>query len=414
LKLKKKRLLKNSKGMFRLGDRQIAHQGNGQHPFSRLKRITIKTRLRLSSALIMLLFLAFGLFSLYEMRKLDRLTWELYSRPFHVSNAALRACIGVNNMQNSLRQAILAHSNSEIAEAVQDVREAERLAFSNLEVVRDRILGLEGKKLEQESRDLLDSRVKVNREIVKLLQSKDKAAVIALDLGPAAALELRLEQKLLELEDFADNKAKGFMDHAVTQQQRIFWSTIIFVMVTALLAFMGNVKLQEYLCHQALRDPLTGLFNRRFLLETLERELYRIQGKRSSLCVIMLDLDNFKRFNDTFGHAAGDSLLRALGRLLLNHMRKEDVVCRYGGEEFALILPETSLETACNRAEELRQLVHGLHLEHRGKSLGIITISLGVAVYPKQAQNPESLLRAADKALYQAKDAGRDQVVVSG
>ncbi len=89
-------------------------------------------------------------------------------------------------------------------------------------------------------------------------------------------------------------------------------------------------------------------------------------------------------------------------------------MCRYGGEEFTLILPETSLETACARAEELRQMVHGLHLEHRGQSLGGITISLGVAVYPKQAENPESLLGAADKALYQAKHAGRDQVVVSG
>jgi diguanylate cyclase (GGDEF)-like protein len=176
---------------------------------------------------------------------------------------------------------------------------------------------------------------------------------------------------------------------------------------------LGNLKLQEALRHQAIRDPLTGLFNRRFMLETLERELYRMQRKESSLSIIMLDLDHFKRFNDTFGHAAGDAVLSALGRMLIAQVRKEDVACRYGGEEFTAILPETSLKTACDRAAELRQLVHGLHLEHLGQSLGGITISLGVAVYPQHGEDPEALLRAADKALYQAKHAGRDRVVAA-
>jgi diguanylate cyclase (GGDEF)-like protein len=176
---------------------------------------------------------------------------------------------------------------------------------------------------------------------------------------------------------------------------------------------LGNLKLQEALRHQAIRDPLTGLFNRRFMLETLERELYRMQRKGSSLCVIMLDLDHFKKFNDTFGHAAGDAVLSALGRMLLAHVRKEDVACRYGGEEFTVILPETSQETAYERAEEMRQSVHGLHLEHLGQSLGSITISLGVAAYPQHGEDPETLLRAADKALYQAKHAGRDRVVAA-
>ena len=176
---------------------------------------------------------------------------------------------------------------------------------------------------------------------------------------------------------------------------------------------LGNLKLQEALRHQAIRDPLTGLFNRRFMLETLERELYRMQRKKSSLGVIMVDLDHFKRFNDTFGHSGGDALLSALGRMLLDQVRKEDVACRYGGEEFTLILPEASLETTYERADEVRRLVHGLHLEHHGQSLGGITISLGVAVYPQHGEDPEALLRAADKALYQAKAAGRDRVVAA-
>ncbi|MFH1020998.1 MAG: MCP four helix bundle domain-containing protein [Pseudomonadota bacterium] len=114
-----------------------------------LNRVTIKSRLWGASALMLLLFLAFGLFSLYEMRALDRLTWELYNHPFQVSNAALRASTGVSNMQGSMRQAILARSDSEIAVAVQEVREGERAAYDNLEVVRNKILGAEGQRREK-------------------------------------------------------------------------------------------------------------------------------------------------------------------------------------------------------------------------------------------------------------------------
>jgi diguanylate cyclase (GGDEF)-like protein len=176
---------------------------------------------------------------------------------------------------------------------------------------------------------------------------------------------------------------------------------------------LGNLKLQEALRDQAIRDPLTGLFNRRFMMETLERELYRMQRKGASLAVIMLDLDHFKKFNDSFGHLAGDALLSAVGQILLAHVRKEDVACRYGGEEFTLILAEASLETACSRGEKLRQLVHDLNLEHRGQSLEGITISLGVAVYPQNGGDPEALLRAADEALYRAKQEGRDRLVAA-
>jgi diguanylate cyclase (GGDEF)-like protein len=177
---------------------------------------------------------------------------------------------------------------------------------------------------------------------------------------------------------------------------------------------LANLKLQETLRHQAIRDPLTGLFNRRFMEETVEREVHRMLRKGAQLGVIMLDLDHFKRFNDTFGHAAGDSLLSALGILVRNHIRKEDVACRYGGEEFTLILPETPLAITCERAETLRRLVHDLKLQHQGQSLGPITVSLGVAAFPNHGDTPEALLRAADAALYRAKHEGRDRVVVAG
>ena len=163
---------------------------------------------------MLLLFLAFGLFSLYEMRALDRLTWELYNHPFQVSNAALRASVGVSNMQGSMRQAILARSDSEIAVAIQEVREAERLAFDNLEVVRNKILGDEGKRLERETRELLDNWVKIMTEVLQLAQQGNKAAAIALTLSQEDALFNRLGQRLLELRNYAGNKATGFMDNA--------------------------------------------------------------------------------------------------------------------------------------------------------------------------------------------------------
>jgi diguanylate cyclase (GGDEF)-like protein len=176
---------------------------------------------------------------------------------------------------------------------------------------------------------------------------------------------------------------------------------------------LGNLKLQDILRYQAIRDPLTGLYNRRFMLETLEREIFRMKRKEAAMSIIMLDLDHFKRFNDTFGHSAGDEVLKAIGNLLLHHVRKEDVACRYGGEELTLIFPETSIETASARAEELRLKVEEFHPKYLGEGLGSITVSMGVAVYPEHGQTPEALLKAADGALYQAKHQGRNRVVVA-
>ena len=171
--------------------------------------------------------------------------------------------------------------------------------------------------------------------------------------------------------------------------------------------------LRETLYSQSVRDPLTGLFNRRFMEETLSREIRRAERHRQPLGVIILDLDHFKRFNDTFGHDAGDSLLREVGGFLKANIRGSDVACRFGGEEFFLILPESNLEDIHGKAEELRQKVSMLTVEHLGRSLGTITASFGVAVFPIHALTTTTLLRTADQALYQAKRAGRDRVVVA-
>jgi len=128
----------------------------------------------------------------------------------------------------------------------------------------------------------------------------------------------------------------------------------------------------------------------------------------------MLDIDHFKRCNDTYGHDAGDALLRELGAFLLRYCRGSDVACRYGGEEFVLTLPECSLEIACRRAEEMRQAVKTLQVRHGHRTLEAITLSFGVAAFPEHGDNPDAVLNTADAAMYRAKQAGRDRVVAAG
>ena len=147
--------------------------------------------------------------------------------------------------------------------------------------------------------------------------------------------------------------------------------------------------------------------------ETLDLETRRAVRKEQSIGVIMLDIDHFKSFNDRFGHAAGDELLRALATLTLGHLRAGDIACRYGGEEFLLILPEATLDAAMRRAEDLRQRVKSLEVKYQEKALGPVTISLGVAVYPDHGRTRELLQAAADAALYAAKAGGRDRVVAA-
>jgi len=174
---------------------------------------------------------------------------------------------------------------------------------------------------------------------------------------------------------------------------------------------LSNLRLREVLRGQSIRDPLTGLFNRRFMEESLERELRRAIRGKQQVALLMLDVDQFKRFNDTFGHQAGDALLRALGNLLKESTRGQDVVCRYGGEEFAFVLAGASLDAARTRAELLREDVKQLNAQHGGQLLGAVTLSIGIAVFPDNGDSAEQLLKAADDALYRAKESGRDRIV---
>jgi diguanylate cyclase (GGDEF)-like protein len=176
---------------------------------------------------------------------------------------------------------------------------------------------------------------------------------------------------------------------------------------------LANLRLRDTLKSQSIRDPLTGLFNRRFLEESLERECRRAIRASRPLSVMMLDIDHFKRFNDTFGHDAGDAVLREVGAVLRSFFRGEDVACRYGGEEFALVLTDTAAEGALVRASQLREQVRQLSLSFRRQALGPVTISVGIATLPLHASTADALLRVADKALYRAKHEGRDRVVLA-
>jgi diguanylate cyclase (GGDEF)-like protein/PAS domain S-box-containing protein len=171
--------------------------------------------------------------------------------------------------------------------------------------------------------------------------------------------------------------------------------------------FEANERLQN----ESIHDALTSLYNRRYLEDVLERETRRAVRAEHSLSVIMLDLDHFKGFNDTYGHEMGDTVLRETAALLVKSVRAEDIVCRYGGEEFVIILPMADFNIAYARAERIREKVHELRLLYQGEPVVSVSISAGVAGLPEHGLVPKDLLQAADAALYRAKAEGRDRVV---
>lgn len=194
-----------------------------------------------------------------------------------------------------------------------------------------------------------------------------------------------------------------------TQEKQQFAHSVAYSLALAL----ANLKLRETLRQQSIRDQLTGMFNRRYMEESLEREIRRLSRVERPLGVIMLDIDHFKQFNDTYGHDAGDTVLRELGIYLRSQVRVEDIPCRYGGEEFALILPDTTVEITKLRAEKLREGVKHLNLQYNGQGLGTVTVSVGISICPDHGFTGDAVIHSADNALYHAKQTGRDKVVVA-
>ncbi len=177
---------------------------------------------------------------------------------------------------------------------------------------------------------------------------------------------------------------------------------------------VAGLQLRLRLENQSIRDSLTGLFNRHFMEAALDSELRRAARQGTSVAILMLDIDHFTQFNDTYGHQAGDQVLHYVARTMIASVRTEDLVCRYGGEEFVIILPEINVDFAILRAEALRSLVGEIRVRYHGEPLREVSLSIGLAMYPHQGETSDQVLRASDRALYQAKHRGRNQVVDSG
>ena len=178
-------------------------------------------------------------------------------------------------------------------------------------------------------------------------------------------------------------------------------------------ASLINLILRMHLLNQSIRDPLTDLYNRRYLEEIMEREILLSRRNKTPLSIIMLDIDYFKRFNDNHGHQTGDELLKACADFMRRNMRGSDIVCRYGGEEFIILLPGSSLVNTRERAEKFRLGLHDIRVESQGKDIPAVTGSFGIAAFPENGDTWQDIVRMADQALYQAKQEGRDRIVVS-
>lgn len=173
---------------------------------------------------------------------------------------------------------------------------------------------------------------------------------------------------------------------------------------------ISNIKLRQELTSLSIRDHLTGLFNRRFMEEYLQKELLRAHRNHTHAGIVFLDIDNFKLYNDTYGHKGGDAVLKGIGSLLLKKVRGGDIASRIGGEEFVIILSETDLETTIRRAEQISEAIRTMHVELNGNPLGKVTVSAGISAYPDHGMDLDSLLDFADRGLYKAKRNGRDRV----
>lgn len=173
---------------------------------------------------------------------------------------------------------------------------------------------------------------------------------------------------------------------------------------------LANIQLRDSLREQAIRDPLTGLFNRRYMLEALDQAHSRAERMKSDIAIMMIDLDHFKMFNDNFGHDAGDHVLKSVAQILKDSIRQEDIACRFGGEEFCIVCPSTNAEQAQHIADRIRKAISVQELTMNKMALGKVTTSIGIAVFPDHAETMEYTIKAADEALYLAKQNGRDRI----
>jgi diguanylate cyclase (GGDEF)-like protein/PAS domain S-box-containing protein len=212
----------------------------------------------------------------------------------------------------------------------------------------------------------------------------------------------------LEFSVGGDSETEDSLYSSIESQTRITTIT-----ADNLAMALVSLKLREALRIQSVRDPLTRLYNRRYMEETLNREIARCKRSGLTLGLVMIDVDYFKNYNDKYGHDVGDLVLSEVAGLLQTKLRESDVACRYGGEEFILIMPDAPEDIVHSRAEQIRQMIEGHEINHKGNSLTNITVSIGVANCPQNAESNDGVIKAADTALYRAKESGRNKVVIA-
>ena len=235
------------------------------------------------------------------------------------------------------------------------------------------------------------------KELEQLLKTKTELAVQLYESNQKLQVELdECKHTTIELQDCLENLNKEKTDLEILLEAA---------------TEHGDV-MEELLHNQSIHDPLTGLFNRGYMNKSLKKELNRARQDGQPLTIIMGDIDRFKQFNDRYGHEIGDIVLKQVSRIFKKIIQSSDIACRYGGEEFIIILPATLLEEGVQLAERLRQSVKHLEIEHLGQAIELVTISLGVASFPDSGNSVDRLCKAADTALYRAKTEGRDRVVV--
>jgi diguanylate cyclase (GGDEF)-like protein/PAS domain S-box-containing protein len=264
--------------------------------------------------------------------------------------------------------------------------------------IHQRALGGEIVSADEDRFDRADGRVQWLRWEVRPWYGKDGLGGITIffeDVTERRQAQTRLEQLNIELET------------RVSERTSLLESSVLDLQTALLEADALRKELRE----QAIRDPLTGLFNRRYLEETLTHEVARSVRARSPLSLLMFDMDNFKQLNDLFGHAMGDDVLKAVGRFVAKHVRAQDVVCRYGGDEFIVVMPETPLEGANSKARQLLTSLHDLRSELMEMQLPEVDFSMGVAALPEHGETSVMLLKSVDDALYLAKQQGGGRVI---
>ena len=222
-----------------------------------------------------------------------------------------------------------------------------------------------------------------------------------------------VQDKTLCVPLLAHGHAIGLLHVLLGEDSDQIHLNIVFTIAEHLGLALANLSMQAKLKDQAIKDPLTKIYNRRFMDETLEKELNRSERHDKAFSMLLLDIDLFKPFNDNFGHDAGDYVLQRLAQLLKEGVRKEDIPCRIGGEEFAVLLPETGVDEAKLCANKINQMVRDEELFFNGLPLGKLTVSIGIATFKQHGDNPMALYKSADVALYEAKSAGRDQAKVA-